>query len=317
MRIFRASTEYPKDRDLTGVIRAAVLRVSEKLAHLNSENIAISDSSKEILCDMPGNIEEIPDFSMPRLFPRLPRARWALRTAIERAGQTFAWALPDDETPFSDLTLIAFNDGFGILSLIARECNIGTIVYVNPDDRLCDDARAIGRATGNRADHYIYGDIEDVHFYIKRTGIECDVFVSRDGIGNSTDPELFFDTLFDISDRGFSFGFDSAEPLCTSIKQSLRIDEASSLRRHLITAGFRVEQFHTSAASRGPVVPRLKGSLSDLASRLIRRRPSGQPPDTFDRYAIFGTRPPGTLAELVTTHRHNPIRTKPLAPQLA
>ena len=317
MRISRASTEYPKDRDLTGVVRAAVFRVSEKLAGLNSENLTISDGSKKILCDMPGKETEAPDSSMPRLFPRLPRARWTLRSAIERAAQTFAWALPDDETPFSDLTLVAFNDGFGILSLIARECNIGTIVYVNPDDTLCDDARAIGRATGNRADHYIYGDIEDVHFYIKRTGIECDVFVSRDGIGNSTDPKLFFDTLFDISDRGFSFGFDSAEPICTSIKQSHRIDEASSLRQHLIAAGFRMERFHTSAAGRGPVAPRLKGSLSDLASRLIRRRPSGQPPDTFDRYAIFGTRPPGTPAELATDPQHNPGRAKSLALQPA
>jgi len=291
--------------------------VSEKLARLSSENLTISDGSKKILCDMPATEEETPDSSMPRLFPRLPRARWALRSAIERAAQTFAWALPDNETPFSDLTLIALNDGFGILSLIARECNIGTIVYVNPDDTLCDDARAIGRATGNRADHYIYGDIEDVHFYIKRIGIECDVFVSRDGIGNSTEPELFFDTLFDISDHGFSFGFDSAEPLCRSITQIPRVDEASAIRRHLITAGFRVEQFHTSAAGRGPVVPRLKGSLSDLASRLIRRRPSEQPPDTFDRYAIFGTRPPGTRAELVTAHQHDPVRAKSPVPQLA
>lgn len=293
MRIFRGFTDYPKDRDLAGVVSAAVFCVSDKLARLEDGNLSLTEATRKILCETPRAEPETADTPSPGRFSRLPRARWALRSAIERAAQTFAWALPADDKPFSDLTLVAFNDGFGILSLIARECNIGTIIYANPDDALCDDARVVGRATGNKADYYLCGDIEDVHFFAKRNDIECDVFVSRAGIRDTADPELFFDTLFDFSEHGFSFGFDSAEPLKASNPQHNLLSEASALKQHLITAGFRVERFHTSAAGKDPVVPRLRGSLSDLASRLVRRYLSEQPPDTADRYAIFGSRPAG------------------------
>lgn len=316
MQIFRGFTDYPKDRDLTGVVSAAVYRVAEKLAHLDGENLAMTETSRKILCEIPRRDSEPTDAPAPNHFSRLPRARWTLRSAIERAAQTFAWALPADDKPFSDLTLVAFNDGFGILSLIARECNIGKIIYANPDDALCDDARTIGRATGNKADHYVCGDIEDIHFYMRRTGIECNVFVSRSGIRDTADPQLFFDTLFDISEGGFSFGFDSAEPLCSSAQNSDVAGEASAIRRHLVTAGFRVERFHTSAAGKGPVVPRLKGSLSDLASRLVRRHPSEQLPASSDRFAIFGNRPPGAAAIAVTSTHQHPARLRSPEPQL-
>ncbi len=316
MRIFRGFTDYPKDRDLAGVVSAAIFSVSDKLAHLDGENLSLTEASRKILFEIPCAKQEGTDPLSPGRFSRLPRARWTLRSAIERAAQTFAWALPVDDKPFSDLTLVAFNDGFGILSLIARECNIGTIIYANPDDALCDDARAVGRATGNKADHYICGNIEDVHFYTKRIGIECDVFVSRAGIRDTADPELFFDTLFDFSERGFSFGFDSAEPLCASIRQTNLAGEASSLRKHLITAGFRVDRFHTSAAGKGPVVPRLKGSLSDLASRLVRRCPSEPPSDSTNRFAIFGNRPPGVAIARAAGANRRAARTRTPIPQL-
>jgi hypothetical protein len=239
----------------------------------------------------------------------MPRARWTLRTEIERTARTFAWALPENERPFSDLTLVTFNDRFGLLSLIARECNIGTIIHAHTNDKRCDDARVIGRITGNKADRYICGDIEDVHFFMKRIGMSCDVFVSREGIGGAPDPRLFFDTLFDMSESGFSFGFDSFDPVTSSARVGGATDEAASLRRHLLDAGFRVDRFHTSTAEKGPFVPRLKGSISDLALRLVRRRPSEQPPVTADRFAIFGVRPPGAAVEWAAPRRRrSPLR---------
>jgi hypothetical protein len=292
MHMPRVFTEYPKDNDLAGVVEAAVYRVGEKLANLDANDLALSGNARKILCEAPRGETDSDGPVAVRRHPRIPRARWALRNAIERAARTFAWALPDNEKPFSDLAFVTLNDGFGLLSLIARECNVGTIVHAHTDDERCDDARLIGKATGNRADDYICGDIEDVHFYVKRTGMSCDVFVSRDGIGEAPDPDLFFETLFDLSENGFSFGFDSIDDSRGPADGLNRCDEAALIRRHLLAAGFRVDRFLTSAAEKRPLVPRLKGSLSDLALRLVRRCPSEHPPDTSDRFAIFGIRPP-------------------------
>ena len=184
MRFLREKAKYPKDRDLVRVLNAAAARVHGRLLSLDTETLGVSTTTKRVL----------------RAQPEI------LSSHMHRCAHVFAWALPSDDAPFSDLSLVAFGDGLGVLSLLAKECGVGTVVYTDADDVLCRDARIIAKTIGSRADHYVCGDIEDVQFYVKRNSIPCDVFVSCDGIERIDKPRAFFDTLYDLSDTEFSFG---------------------------------------------------------------------------------------------------------------
>jgi hypothetical protein len=184
MSIFGGRPAYPKDRDLVRVVAAAAARVVGKLETLDPSSLDLSAETRSLLRD----------------------ERRSLRSHIERCAHVFAWSLPRDEKPFSDLTLIAFADGLGFFSLLAKECSVGTVVYHDSSDVLRCDAKTIGDATGNTADYYVFGDIDELEFITNRYSILCDVFVSSDATAHIEKLSPFLDTLCQRSNGAMSFG---------------------------------------------------------------------------------------------------------------
>lgn len=158
MNLFRSRPEYPKDRDLVRVVQSAASRLVDKIGRLDVAPLDLSAHSRDLF----------------------ENRREELCSRIERDAQVFAWSLPQNEKPFTALTVVAFHDGVGIFSLLAKECSIGIVVYHDSNDVLRCDARKIARAIGAPADQYVFGDAEEVEFVVKRYPIACDVFVSRD-----------------------------------------------------------------------------------------------------------------------------------------
>jgi hypothetical protein len=141
--------------------------------------------------------------------------RETLNEEISRCAHIFAWALPRDEKPFSDLSLVAFADAMGIFSLLGRECNVGTVVNHNADGSDLDDVRVIAKALGSPVDHYVFGDLEDLDFVMDHREIPCDVFVSRSGLDLIDGIGGFFDTVSASANGAISFGlgFDKSRSL--------------------------------------------------------------------------------------------------------
>jgi hypothetical protein len=190
MRLFRGRPAYPKDRDLVRVVEAAASRLADELERLDVSSLDLSTATRRVFECRRG------DF----------------RTHVQSCAHAFAWSLPRNERPFTDLSLVAFNDGLGVSSLLAKECSIGTVTYHDSDDVLRGDARAIARAIGYPADRYVFGDADEIEFVLERSGIACDVFVSSDGgaPGRATaSPERLITLLNTLSNRtkgALSFG---------------------------------------------------------------------------------------------------------------
>jgi hypothetical protein len=158
MNLFSAHPAYPKDRDLTRVVQAAASRLAGKIERLDVASLDLSMETRGLF----------------------EHDRVRLRDRVQRCACVFAWSLPQNERPFTDLTLVAFKDGLGVFSLLAKECSIGKVVYNDSNDALRCDARTIARAIGQPADYYVFGDAEEVAFVVKRYSIACDVFVTCD-----------------------------------------------------------------------------------------------------------------------------------------
>lgn len=262
MNLFRDRPAYPKDRDLARVIQAAASRLIEKLERVDFDSLDLSSETRALFRER----------------------RMSIGKRVERYAHIFAWALPRDERPFSDLSLIAFNDGLGFFSLLAKECSVGTVVYHDANDELLRDARTLARTIGHPADHYVFGDLEDLEFVMKRRAISCDVFVSCGALELVDKLRSFFDAVSDTTNGAICFGLGLEKPTSpSSVANPVRdpgIARVLRCFREFGTAGFHV--IVVRGSSNGPLrmLPRRVAALIDRAVRHPRGRAYGALMDT-------------------------------------
>jgi hypothetical protein len=222
MNLFRPRPVYPKDRDLSRVVQAAAARLAQKFDGLDPHSLDLSPEACSLIC----------------------QRRASVREEIERCARVFAWALPRDDKPFSDLSLVAFADRLGLFALLARECNVGTVVCHNKDGAVVDDARVVTKAIGSPADHYVFGDIEDLEFVLGHRGISCDVFVSRGALDVMENMSGFFDSVCGPTNGVVSLGlgYDKRRPFGIVGSLTDGYDESRVLqcRAELAAAGFQI-----------------------------------------------------------------------------
>jgi len=270
MSVLRGRPPYPKDRDLARVIRAAATRLIEKLERLDPDSLDLSPATRGLLSK--------------------PRA--SLRDDVERCAHIFAWALPGDERPFSDLAVVAFGDGLGFFSLLARECSVGTVVCHNTDGADVDDARRIAKAVGSPADHYVFGDLEDLEFVMSRRAVPCDVFVSRDAPEPVGKLKSFFDAVSNTTNGAICFGLRMEKPTSlSSVTNPVGKGGAARVLRcfnELSAAGFHVMVVRGSSSGPFGMLPRRVAGLIDRAVRLSRGRVNRSLLDTS--HVIRGSR---------------------------
>lgn len=184
MNLIRRTPAYPKDRDLSRVVQAAAARLVQKFDGLDPHSLDLSPEACSLLC----------------------QRRESVKEEIERCAHVFAWALPRDDKPFSDLSLVAFADRLGLFALLARECSIGTVVCHNTEGADVDDARIVAKALRSPADHYVFGDLEDLEFVLGHRGISCNVFVSLGALEVTRELGRFLDAVTERANGAVSLG---------------------------------------------------------------------------------------------------------------
>ena len=276
MSIFGGRPAYPKDRDLVRVVEAAASRLAGKLESLDISSLELSVETRALFAD--------------------PHGR--LRAHIDRCAHVFAWSLPRDEKPFSDLSLLAFADGVGLFSLLAKECSVGTVVYHDSSDVLRCDAKAIADTIGNTADYYVFGGIEELEFITDRYAISCDVFVSSDASPHIDRLSPFFDTLSRLSNGGMSFGLGVDKKAFSKAARDRHATASSRFCDALARMGFRLNLVRGHATGIPQGIPRCVADLLDQAVLIAR----GQTPDAIARGAeslvLCGSRPSSRKAPL-------------------
>jgi hypothetical protein len=272
MNFLRGRIAYPKDRDLVRVVHAAASRVVEKIENLDVDSLELSLDTRTLLLGQ----------------------RERVRASIESCAPVFAWSIAKDEKPFSDLTLFAFDDGLGFFSLLAKECNVGTVVYHDRSDILRSDARTVARAIGNEADHYVFGDVEELEFVVRKHSIACDVLVSSGAIDHMGTLRHFLDATSGLSNGPVAFGF-ALDDVCHSrgVTHSRGITRGTAISRcceALGQAGFEVTVVRSASGGALGLIPWYVGELLNR-TRLFRRG-DGLPRGirAFDSCILWGSR---------------------------
>jgi len=191
----------PKNTKLLTDINSAACRLYEKLKVLNIDTLNISDYNKRYLNKRMGN----------------------LNSNLQLYSHLLSWALAKTEISKNKFVFVDYGAGIGILSLLAKELGVGTVIYNDIYDVSCKDAETIGNHVGNPADFYVQGDIEELINFIKKANINCNAIASYDVIEHIYDIEIFFKRIPLLSNDGLTIVMASGSNIFNPKRRRLEI----------------------------------------------------------------------------------------------
>lgn len=200
LQYFYNNARLPGDDSLLKLVNAAAIRLARRLETLKKADLHISDYSKRYLLS---SLED-------------------LGNTLQRYTFILSWALAELDTPLDKTVFIDYGGGIGILALLAKEVDIGTVVYNDIYDVSCEDARVIALAAENMADYYVQGDIEDLLRFLQRHSMNCHAIASYDVIEHIYDIDHFLKSLAGISEKSLTMVMASgANPYNPLIKKKI------------------------------------------------------------------------------------------------
>ena len=190
----------PNDKSTVKLVNDAASRLYNKLNGIDLETLDISDYNKRYL----------------RMYLK------CLQSNLQMYSYILVWSITKIDIPLNELVFLDYGGGAGILALLAKECNIGKVVYNDIYDVSARDAEVIGKHIGNRADYYVPGDIDEVIDFLKEKSIQCNVIANYDVIEHIYDIEEFLRKMPLISNSNLRIFFSSgANPYNPIIKRGL------------------------------------------------------------------------------------------------
>jgi hypothetical protein len=190
----------PDDKATIKIVNEAASRLYFKLKGIDLETLDISDYNKRYFGSLLAN----------------------LQSNLQRYTYILVWSIANTEIPLNEFVFLDYGGGSGLLSLLAKECKIGTVIYNDIYDVSARDAKCIGKCIGDQADYYIPGDIDEVIDFLKDKSINCNAIANYDVIEHIYDIEEFLQKMSLISDNNLRVFFSSgANPHNPLIKRKL------------------------------------------------------------------------------------------------
>lgn len=141
--------------------------------------------------------------------------------AFQRYGYLLACSLVHKEPSLEEFVLVDYGGGIGVLSLLAKELGMGTVIHNDIYDVSCCDARLVAKAISLEADAYICGEIDELLCFLQNYGISADAIVANDVIEHIYDIEYFLQRL----------RFLSRDSLCVVFASSANAHNPRTVRR--------------------------------------------------------------------------------------
>jgi len=179
MEFMYSHARLPENYKLLNDINSAAGRLYKKLKELDITNLDISDYSKEYLNKHLINIHG----------------------TLRKYSYILSWALTPSTVSLNKFKIMDYGGGTGILSLLAKELKIETVIYNDIYDISCNDAKTLGQAVGNESDYYLHGDIDDAISFFKKNVIHINAIASYDVIEHIYDIKAFLRKLQLLSDQ--------------------------------------------------------------------------------------------------------------------
>lgn len=181
MKYFYNIARLPDEKKYIDKINRAAESLKENLMMININSLNISDYNKWYFSE---NIKHI--HGLLKLYTYL--LSWSLSNCNDIKNYVF----------------IDYGGGWGMMSLLAKEVGIGTVIYNDIYDISCYDARVIAHAINKEADHYITGDLSELVSFTKKNAISCNSIVSNNVIEHIYDIEHHLRCLSELSDDNLS-----------------------------------------------------------------------------------------------------------------
>jgi len=140
-----------------------------------------------------------------------------LKNELLKYGRLLNFALKDFEIPLEKFVLVDYGGGIGVISFLASEMGIGTVIYNDIYDVSCEDVVNTSKSLGLKLDHIVCGDVDDLVSYIRSNSISVNALVSYDVIEHIYDVQSHFEKLRGICDDQlrivYASGANIANPL--------------------------------------------------------------------------------------------------------
>ena len=166
---------------LSPQLNAAAARLHQKLLQINLAEIGISEYNQSKIAEYLAN--PIANF---QLFNYL----------IELSLFSYNGAL-------QDFVCIDYGGGSGLLSLLAKELGIGTVIYNDIYDVSCRDIEICSKALNLDVDHVVHGDVDAVIRFVQERSLVIHAITSRDVIEHIYNIETFLEKLALLSAQPF------------------------------------------------------------------------------------------------------------------
>jgi len=173
MKYFYSGASLSGDPVLQQSIEQAAERLCQKLQNLDLKHLGVSEYMQGYLGGYQKN----------------------LRGILQINTYLLAWSLNCSTKPRRDFVFVDYGGGPGVLTFLAREAGVGTVIYNDIYNVSCRDAALIGEAIGCPADAYICGEIAELQDFFERRSLKVDAIASYDVIEHIYETEGYFRKL--------------------------------------------------------------------------------------------------------------------------
>ncbi|OQY27192.1 MAG: hypothetical protein B6244_11300 [Candidatus Cloacimonetes bacterium 4572_55] len=177
MKFIYPFAKMPAKKNLLKQVNKAGEKLYRKFTTLDVKKLPISDYNKRYLND----------------YMKTPEA------IIQRYAYILAWALSDMSDSLEDAVFLDYGGGSGVLSLLAKELPLKSVIYNDIYEISGNDARIVGQALGNEADGYVIGGVDAVLDFVRDRDISIHAVGSYDVIEHIYDIEDFLKKLPEFS----------------------------------------------------------------------------------------------------------------------
>jgi 2-polyprenyl-3-methyl-5-hydroxy-6-metoxy-1,4-benzoquinol methylase len=162
-----------ENRRLQNQIALGQLHLYDKLANLDINSLNISEYNQRYLASKTSGLKRV----------------------LQLYGRLLYLSLNNSQISPENFVLVDYGGGSGLISFLAAEMGIGTVIYNDIYDVSCKDVRTLSNALELKVDHVVCGDVDELVSYLHGNSISINAITSYDVLEHIYDVEYHFRKL--------------------------------------------------------------------------------------------------------------------------
>ena len=127
----------------------------------------------------------------------------SLENSLELYSRLIYLSLENSQVPLHNTVLVDYGGGSGLISMLAAEVGVGSVIYNDIYDVSCKDVVHLSDLLKLTLDHVICGDVDELVSYLNSNSISINSITSYDVLEHIYDIESHFKVLNDLSCKDF------------------------------------------------------------------------------------------------------------------